>query len=211
MPALPDDFTRRVFLAGNPQSGQDLFSYGVTTSTEIAAVRDRFVGDGLHIVQGVALRRDEFLDERFNDAGLVHLAMPGRIDLALPERSRLLLSGGGEDPAAEFLGAEDIRGFRLQASLVVLSETVFAERSISPMDSRLGLVSDFHAAGADRVIATLWPAGDRESAAFMSDFYAALERLGDVESAFFQTRKRQRIAGNGSNFGTWAGFQLFIR
>lgn len=211
IPVLPADFTRRVFLAGNPQSGQDLFSYGVTTSTEIAAVRDKFVGDGLHIVQGVALRRDEFLDERFSSAGLVHLAMPGRIDLALPERSRLLLSDGGEDPGAEFLGASDIRDFRLAAGLVVLSETAFAERSRSPMDSRLGLVSDFHEAGAHRVIATLWPAGDRENAAFMSDFYAAIERLGDVETALFETRMKRLSAGNGANFGSWAGFQLFIR
>lgn len=210
-PGLPAGFARNVFLAGNPQSGQDLFSYGITTSTEISAVRDRFVGEGLHIVQGVALRRDEFLDERFSRAGLVHLAMPGRIDLARPEHSRLLLSATGEAAAGEYLGAADVRKFRLSAALVVLSGTAFAEVSASPMDSRIGLVSDFHAAGVHRVIAALWPPGDRESAAFLTDFYTALETLGEVESALFETRKKRLNAGNDGNFGSWAGFQLFIR
>lgn len=210
-PALAADYGARVFLAGNPQSGQDLFSYGVSTSTEIAAVRDRFVGEGLHIVQGVALHRDEFADPRFAGASLIHLAMPGRVDLAFPERSRLLLSGSRDDPSAEFLTAADIRGFRLSADLAVLSATAFAEQSASPMDSQLGLISELHEAGVSRVVATLWPAGDRETAAFMSELYATLAVEADIAAALFNTRRKRLDSENAANFGSWAGFQLFIR
>ena len=65
------------FLAGNPQDGQDLFSYDMQVSAEVTAVTDAFVGPGLNIVQGVALQKDEFQDQRFAGAGLMHLAIPG--------------------------------------------------------------------------------------------------------------------------------------
>jgi CHAT domain-containing protein len=208
---LSGGFRDHVFLAGNPRAGRDLFSYGVATSEEIDAVRDAFVGDGLHIVQGVALRGDEFLDERYGNAGLVHLAMPGRIDLVHPERSSLLLSGERESPTTEFLSPARVRGIGLEAQLVVLSGTSFTGRTITDFDSRIGLVSDLQAAGAGLVLATVWPAGDAETARFMSDFYSALEREADVSEALFQTRKARIASKTETNLRSWAGFQLFIR
>ena len=209
--SLPADYRYSVFLAGNPQAGQDLFSYGVSTSTELANVRDQFVGSGLHMVQGVALHLDEFNDERFSQASLVHLAMPGRVDLAVPERSRLLLSGTREDPSAEFLTAVDIRRFSLSAELAVLTGTAFAERPSSGFASLLGLVDDLHSAGVNLVVATLWPAGDRETARFVADFYSELAVQGDVPAALYSARKKRIESGDSANFRTWAGFQLFIR
>ena len=194
--SLPADYRYSVFLAGNPQAGQDLFSYGVSTSTELANVRDQFVGSGLHMVQGVALHLDEFNDERFSQASLVHLAMPGRVDLAVPERSRLLLSGTREDPSAEFLTAVDIRRFSLSAELAVLTGTAFAERPSSGFASLLGLVDDLHSAGVNLVVATLWPAGDRETARFVADFYSELAVQGDVPAALYSARKKRIESGD---------------
>lgn len=208
---LPGDFGSRVFLAGNPRSGRDLFSYGVSSSSEIAAVRDRFVGDGLHIVQGVALRSDEFDDERYHSASLVHLAMPGRVERAHPERSRLLLSGERESPTAEFLSPVQLRGFGLQAELAVLSGTVVTGDPGTDYDSRVGLVSDLHAAGARRVVASLWPAGNEETAHFMGDFYRALDAEREVAVALFRARQSRITAKSDTNIRMWAGFQLFIR
>lgn len=208
---LAADYGERVFLAGNPRSGRDLFSYGVSTSEEISAVRDGFVGEGLHIVQGVALRSDEFNDERYRNAALLHLAMPGRVDLAYPERSRLLLSGERETPTAEFLTPADLRAIGLQAQLAVLSGTSFTARPKSDFDSRLGLVNDLQNAGARQVLASLWPAGDTETAAFMAEFYQRLEADRNVSEALFQTRKARITSENGTKLRSWAGFQLFIR
>jgi CHAT domain-containing protein len=208
---LAADYGERVFLAGNPRSGRDLFSYGVSTSEEISAVRDGFVGDGLHIVQGVALRGDEFDDERYRNAALVHLAMPGRVDLAYPERSRLLLSGERETPTTEFLSPADLRAIGLKAQLAVLSGTAFTARPKSDFDSRLGLVNDLQSAGARQVLASLWPTGDTETAAFMAEFYQRLEADRNVSEALFQTRKARIKTGNGEKLRSWAGFQLFIR
>ena len=205
------DYRDHVFLAGNPRSGRDLFSYGVSTSEEISAVRDGFVGDGLHIVQGVALRSDEFHDGRYSIATLVHLAMPGRVDLANPEHSRLLLSGERESPSTEFLSPVELRAIRLQAQLAVLSGTSFTGRPKSDFDSRLGLVNDLQKAGARQVLAALWPAGDAETASFMVDFYGHLEEGRNVSEALFLTRKARIASKSGTNLRSWAGFQLFIR
>lgn len=208
---LEPGFEDRVFLAGNPRAGRDLFSYGVSTSEEIAAVRDRFVGDGLTIVQGVALRSDEFADGRVRTAGLVHLAMPGRIDLSHPGRSRLLLSGEREQPTSEFLNPADIRGLDIAARLGVLSDTATHARPSIDLDSRLGLVHDLHAAGAPRVVAALWPLGDAETADFMARFYDTLMAEGDVVEALVQTRRAVLTSDKEGNFRAWAGFQLYIR
>jgi len=208
---LDRDFEQRVFVAGNPRAGRDLFSYGVSSSVEITAVRDQFVGGGLHIVQGVALRGDEFQDERYSSAALLHLAMPGRVDLSRPLNSRLLLSGERESPTAEFLSPADLQGNSVQAQLAVLSGTSFTNRGGTDFDSRLGLVNDLQIAGASQVLATLWPAGDAETAQFMSEFYRHLAADRDVSEALFQARKVLMNKPNGTNFMSWAGFQLFIR
>lgn len=209
--ALDRGFGDRVFLAGNPRAGRDLFSYGVSSSEEIAAVRDQFVGGGLHIVQGVALRGDEFLDERYANAALLHMAMPGRVDLSRPERSRLLLSGERESPTAEFLSPADLRGLAVRAQLAVLSGTTFTHRDGTDFDSRLGLVHDLQDAGARQVLAALWPAGDAELARLMSGFYQRLVDERDVSEALFESRRALITSAEGANFHAWAGFQLFIR
>jgi len=210
-PALRAGFERDVFVAGNPQAGRDPFSYEVERSLEIDAVRDRFVGPGLHVIQGVALDREEFLDARFSAAALLHLALPGRIELFDADRSRLLVSGPGDAGPAGFLSAGELRGFTLAADLAVLSATAVDGAPRSVFDGRLGLVSDLHEAGVGAVVASLWPAGDALNAELMDDFYARLEADGDIVAAFGAARRGRLDPGNPGNLLPWAGFQLFIR
>ena len=210
-PVLDPGYRERVYLAGNPQSGQELFSYDVQISAEIAALTDIFVGPGLHIVQGVALRKDEFQDERFSGASLIHLATPGALDLAFPDRSRLLMSRTSDDSAAENLSPGDIRQLKFNAELLVLSRTAVTAASRSGFDNRLGFVSEFLEAGVSNIVVSLWSGGDAETAAFMREFYGDLESTRDVAEALFRTRMRQMETSNQANFRSWAGFQLFIR
>ena len=67
-PAMASDYRDRVFLAGDPRRDRDPFSFDVVISPEVAGVTQAFVGPGLHVVQGVALQKDEFQDERFAGA-----------------------------------------------------------------------------------------------------------------------------------------------
>jgi len=212
-PVLSRDFRDRVFLAGNPQEQGDPFSLELRASPEIAAVTDRFVGPGLHIVQGVALQKHEFEDERFELAALVHLALAGTVDLDYPDRSRLLLAPGiaGRIDSRAFLTPGDVRGFDVAAQLVVLTGTAVAGPGQSPFDSRLAFAADFLEAGSAAVLTTLWPPGERIGADFASDLYRGLLDDGDIAEVL-ATTKRARIAADPStNLPYWASFQLFIR
>jgi CHAT domain-containing protein/tetratricopeptide (TPR) repeat protein len=208
---LNPDFSEQVFLAGNPQSSRELFTYDIPASAEIGAVTDIFVGPGLHIVQGVALNRDEFSDQRFTGAGLIHLASPGTLDPAFPDRSRLRLSGGTGDPRRDYLVPPDIREFDFEANLVVLSGTAVTGVGNTPFDSGLGFISDFLDAGVHYAVATNWPVGDSETTRFVTDFYRRLESTRDVAEALFDTRMMRIESEKSVNFRSWAGFQLYIR
>jgi CHAT domain-containing protein len=208
---LAMDFSEKVFLAGNPQTGQDLFSYDIQVSAEINAVTDTFVGPGLNIVQGVALQRDEFQDPRFATAGLIHLAIPGKLDLSSPEHSMLLMSRTSEESAMDNLLPDDIRGLDFNASLVVLSRTTVTSFSKSGFGSRLGFVSDFLRNGARNVVVSLRSGDDSETAAFMLDFYKELNSSQNVSAALSRSKIKLMKSADPGKFMSWAGFQLYIR
>jgi CHAT domain-containing protein len=104
-----------------------------------------------------------------------------------------------------------MRRKRLQAELAVLSGLTFGAGGGTDFDSRIGLVSDLQASGARQVMASLWPLEDADGAAFMADFYTALEEEQDVSEALFQTRRARITSKDGTNLRSWAGFQLYIR
>ena len=208
---LKQGYADRVFLAGSPQSSRELFSYDVQASPEITSMTDRFVGPGLHIIQGVALNREEFRDDRFTEAGLIHLAIPGTIDLAFPDRSGLLMSQTGNDPAIRNLSPLDIRGLDFKAVLAVLSQTTTVGANRSDFDSRMGFVSDFLDGGVENVLVSFWFDESSGSVDFLRKFYAELGATGDIAEALSITRNARLKSGDEANFRSWAGFQLFIR
>ncbi len=210
-PTMATDYRDRVFLAGDPRRDRDPFNLDVVISPEVTGITDVFVGPGLHVVQGVALQKDEFQDGRFAGAALIHLAAPGRLDLRSPGVSYLSLSGGDRLSEENALWPHEVRAFELSADLAVLSRTVVLRRSPSALYSRTALVSDFLDAGAASVIVSLWPVEEADGAAFWTDFYRNLERDPDIRRAFAATRQSLMDSGASANFERWAGFLLFIR
>lgn len=210
-PALRFAQDMRVFLAGNPQPKQELFSYEHTVSADIQTFAGRFAGPDLHIVQGLALRRDEFEDERFVEADLLHLAIPGIVDLARPNRSRFLLSGVDGAPSDELLQGAELRRFKFDAKLAVLGGLSLEQQSRSPFSSSLGLVCDFQAAGVPAVVASLWRLDPAVAAAFVAEFYDTLTAEPDLGMALWKARKRRLQRADASSVDAWAPFQLFVQ
>jgi CHAT domain-containing protein len=208
--SLQAESLANVFLAGHPQDYTSDYATRLDSSTEIRAIADIFVGPGLSIIQGAALLPDEFQDARFRQADLVHLSMPGFIDLEYPEQSSLELSGNEYNPARAVLWPEDISSQQLDASLVFLSATRINNPPPSGFSSRQGLISDFADAGAHSVIANLWADNGKAVEAFITDFYARLKASGDVADSL-KGAKNQYIKNNRSDgLYDWAGYQLFI-
>jgi CHAT domain-containing protein len=173
-------------------------------------VADLFTGPGLHIVQGSALQWDEFQDEHFTQAGLLHLAMPCVIDLRNPDQSHLLMSDNSEEAGREFLLPQDIAVKNLQAGLVVLSACDFAGSSKTAFDRNTRFAGEFLQAGTGAVIASLWSTGDPAAAEFWQRFYRTLMTTPDVADALAATKRSYLTDSNQQNNTAWAAFQLYI-
>jgi CHAT domain-containing protein len=198
------------FLAGQPDIRRDIFDYEQKQSAEIRAITDIFVGPSLHIVQGSALGRDEFQDRRFETADIIHLAIPGSVNLEFPDRSRLMLSGTADKPVSEFLEPGDIRKGKFQASLVVLSGLNIEGMERFNLDYQAGFVSDFLASGVSLVVTSLWRIPDTERAQFFSGFYKNLVGNPDIAKALSRTRRTFLTASDPADYIRWGGFQIYI-
>lgn len=200
-----------VFVAGYPQDYSSEYASRLNTSTEISVVADIFVGPGLHIIQGVALLPDEFQSENIQQAKLVHLAMPGVIDLKFPGRSNFELSGSEFSSGRERLLAKDIRSQTSTAELVFLSATRVMERPNTGFTSHPGLVADFLDAGVKSVIASQWVSSGEASELFIAGFYRLLEDSGNVADAL-QAAKLKYLSDNlEDRLFDATGFQLYIQ
>jgi tetratricopeptide (TPR) repeat protein len=102
-------------------------------------------------------------------ADVVHLACHAQFRGDSPVFSALHLHDGP-------LTAEAAQSLPLRGALVVLSACETALHDSGAGDEMFGLTRAFLAAGASRVVASLWPVEDAQTAEFMSDFYAGLRR-----------------------------------
>ena len=200
-----------VFLAGYPRDYSSDYADRLDTTSEIRALADLFVGPGLNIVQGVALLPDEFQEGHFRKSMLVHLSMPGSIDLKHPEQSGLELSGEEGSTVRSVLKPVDIRSQKLAARLVFLSDTEMINEPLSVFDSRPGLIGDFIDTGAQSVIASLWSTDGKAVEALIIDFYRRLEVSGNIAGSLRDARRQYQLNNRDNGLYDWAGYQLYIQ
>ncbi|MFC1661480.1 CHAT domain-containing protein [Gemmatimonadota bacterium] len=145
------------------------------------------------------------------DRQILHLATFGVLNPRNPLFSYVQLRPEGSTDGR--LEAHEVFGLQLDADLVVLSacETGIASglrREVPPGDDWIGLARAFLFAGAQSVLATLWPVDDQATAGLMEDFYRGLERgHSKARSLADAQRAMLRDPGHQSPF-YWAPFQL---
>ncbi|MBI3473365.1 MAG: CHAT domain-containing protein [Candidatus Solibacter usitatus] len=107
---------------------------------------------------------------------IVHYATHGLLDESQPEQSGLALSMVDERGQARdgFLRLQDIYRMKLPVDLVVLSACQTGLGKDVRGEGVLGLTRAFLAAGAKRVVASLWKVDDEATAEFMGHFYRAM-------------------------------------
>lgn len=142
---------------------------------------------------------------------LLHFATHGVLDGEHPERTGLVLSQLDREgrPRPGFLGPPEIAGLRLNADLVVLSACQTALGKEVRGEGLVGLTRSFMAAGAERVLVSLWRVDDRATAELMERFYRALLAEGKPAAAALrqaQAELRQVPAWGSPSY--WAGFVL---
>lgn len=144
-------------------------------------------------------------------AQLIHLATHGRFDESQPLAGAIALApdspATGKASASDdgFLTAAEIMALPLQADLVVLSACDTGRGRITG-DGVLGLSRAFIAAGANRVLVSLWQIPDQPTADLMVEFYRQRQTSADAVQALRQA-KLQAIQ-NGRPITDWAAFTL---
>lgn len=192
------------FVAGSPVDYRSGYLARLETTAELRAVMDRFLGPGLQVIQGSALLPDEFTTDAFQDAQLVHLAMPARIDTRSPGASSLELSEPFGGTGRARLNDADLGALSVDAALVVLSQAALAT-PVAVDAGRPPLVVSTLAAGAGAVLASAWSGTDEATAQFFGIFYDALNRGASLDEALQTARQNTPGGADG-----WPRLQLWI-
>ncbi|MEL7061995.1 MAG: CHAT domain-containing protein, partial [Acidobacteriota bacterium] len=161
------------------------------------------------LVVGTDASRQRVLDGLFESADVVHLAVHGVVDPDQPERTALRLAQRDAvgRPIDGDLRLADIHRLRLRADLVVLSGCRTALGREIRGEGHLGLSHAFLAAGAERVVASLWPVADAATAELMRRFYRELLGGGVAPStALRRAQVSLRAETRWRHPVYWAGF-----
>jgi CHAT domain-containing protein len=148
--------------------------------------------------------------ERASAADVLHFAGHAVVNHLNPDESSLLLAGS---PADRFT-AREIRALPLaRTRLVVLSACDTAAGFMTQSQGPLGLSRAFLSAGAQTVVASVWPVDDFASFQLLSRFHDAYKKTGRAEDAL---REAQLVLSSSNNPqlsdpGRWGAFTVMGR
>jgi CHAT domain-containing protein len=167
-----------------------------------------------HIVGGTALTGNALAKKDIaavlKGKNLVHFSCHGHFDPELPMQSGLHLRTPSSPFINDILTVSDWARWRIDSSLVTLSacETGRGEIAVSEF---IGLTRSLLAAGANSVLATLWPVRNEPTLNFMLAFYKELEAASKQSSRVDTAealRKTQQQFSSNTNLYDWAAFKL---
>ena len=155
--------------AAAPRATHDALVVGVADAA--APLIDEEVDEitaiaGARLLKGDAATRSA-LRAAAPSAAMIHLACHGRFVPSLPAASGLRLADG-------WLPIRDILDLGLAADLVVLSGCETGRHAVDAGDELSGIARAFHAAGARRLVTTLWSVRDRAALRLATRFHRAL-------------------------------------
>ena len=168
---------------------------------------------------GVNVRLGDRATERslrsaLEDGYVVHVATHGVMNSRNPMFSRIALRSGTDGLSDDDgrLEVHELLGMRIQSSLVYLSgcETGLGaawSTQFSPGEDYATLAQAFLFAGAQNVVATLWPIDDAGASVFSTHFYHELDSLTPLEALAIAQRKMIESDEFPSPF-YWASYRL---
>lgn len=132
------------------------------------------------VLLGADATESRLLEElRRTSPRVVHLAAHGLVDAAEPNRSAIALASSDTDDGR--LHTLEVLSSPFDVGLAVLSACESARGRVQQGEGVLGLTRAFFAAGANGIVASLWPVSDEATAALMREFYSRM--LGRKRSA----------------------------
>lgn len=153
---------------------------------------------GARLLAGDAATRDA-MRRAAPDAAMIHLACHGRFVPSLPAASGLRLADG-------WLPIRDILDLGLSAELVVLAGCETGRHAVDAGDELSGIARAFHAAGARRLLTTLWSVRDRSALRLATRFHRALQGGARPSRALQESTLAMRAESDHPS--CWASFSL---
>ena len=149
---------------------------------------------------------------RLSDFRILHFATHGFLAASHPQYSGLVLSLVDERGQEQrgFLSAADVFNLRLSADLVVLSGCRTGLGKLVAGEGVFGITRAFLHAGAERVVASLWPVDDAATAELMRRFYEGMlgKRRLSPAAALREAQLAIRAQRRWQSPFYWAGFQV---
>ena len=195
----PPAGTGALLALGDPDFGSLALRAGTTEAlpplpqsrTEVEALTD------LRGEATVTLLGDAATEGRLREAlaagqpSIVHLATHGLVDREEPSQTSVALARDPDTREDGYLYTLEILALPLDAELVVLSACDTGRGKLERGEGTIGLTRSFLAAGARRVVASLWPVADASTSRLMRTFY---EELLDEGRAPDEALARARAA-----------------
>jgi len=177
---------------------------------EAEAILARAPGDGVFAAFGFDASLDNVENVDLSRYRILHFATHAVLDAETPELSSIVLSLVDRDGHARdgYLWGPDIGDLALSAELVVLSACETALGKEVRGEGVVGLTRSFLAAGAGRVLVSLWRVDDRATSELMDRFYGALFDGRSAAAALRQAQLDLRAEPAWSAPYYWAGFVL---
>lgn len=189
--------------------GADLDARLPETQAEAASILE-LAPPGPHwLATGFAASRDALLTAPLEGFGVLHLATHALLDRDEPELSGIVLSRFDSEgrAIAGFVRAFEVSRLRLPGCLVVLSSCESGIGKDLKGEGMQSLLRAFFEAGADGVIASLWPVSDRRTAILMRHFYRGLLQRGlPAPEALRQAQLALKKDSDSADPYYWAGF-----
>ena len=135
---------------------------------------------------------------------VLHIAAHALADSRAPGLSGVVLAPEDGNAAFDYLTAERIREWRIRGRLVTLSACDSGHGRLRAGEGLLGLARAFLEAGAESVVASLWPVDDGATRRLMAVFYEGLARGESVAGALTAAKRTVRTACERHLFPTLA-------
>lgn len=179
------------------------------SADEVAALK-RLYGSGATVLTGREATESAFR-ERASRFAVLHLATFGVLNKHNPLFSHLVLNADAQHDGR--LNVHELFGVPLHARLVVLSacQTALGSGALADVpagDDWIGLVRAFLFAGADNVVATLWPVRDRPAARVMTSFYREMAAGQSLPTALALAQRHALHDPRTSDPVHWSAFTL---
>jgi CHAT domain-containing protein/tetratricopeptide (TPR) repeat protein len=175
---------------------------------EAAMLRQIFGAAATQSFAGTVISPENLQTLDWSEFSIGHFAMHAILNERYAELTGLSLGNDAHSGTPKMLWYGDVCRLHARLDLVVLSACNTALGESLPGEGLVGLTQAFFAAGAQRVLGTLWEVDDQATSEWMRHYYLALRETHSPTGALRKAQQAMAADPQWSAPYYWAGFVL---